>query len=112
MENLIECNPKIMFGKPVIKGTRVTVELILEKLAAGESVEEILLQHPRLKREEISSAVHFAIQKLRDDFLSPRENQKIFEEINEAYADEPSAEEMREIRLMKNKSVKVLDERK
>lgn len=41
MENLIESNPKITFGKPVIKGTRITVELILEKIADGESVEAI-----------------------------------------------------------------------
>lgn len=42
MENSIESNPKIMFGKPVIKGTRITVELILGKIADGESVESIL----------------------------------------------------------------------
>ena len=107
MENLIECNPKVILGKPVIKGTHVTVELILEKLATGESVEEILLQHPHLKREEVSSALRFAVQKSRDDFLPLWENQKIFEAINEAYADEPSADEMREIHfeihLMENK---------
>ena len=40
-------------GKPVIQGTRITVELILEKLAAGESVEQILDEHPRLTRETI-----------------------------------------------------------
>ena len=39
--NRIETNPKIMFGKPVIKGTRLTVEIILEKLAYGESEEEV-----------------------------------------------------------------------
>lgn len=53
---LIESNPKIMFGKPVIKGTRITVELILEKLAAGETVEEILTSYPHLRREQISAA--------------------------------------------------------
>ena len=40
--NRIEANPKIMFGKPVIKGTRLTVEIILEKLAYGETEDEIL----------------------------------------------------------------------
>ena len=40
MENLIEINPKIMVGKPVIKGTRITVELVLEKLAAGQCVNQ------------------------------------------------------------------------
>ena len=42
MINLIISNPKIMMGKPVIKGTRITVELVLEKIAAGESVDQIL----------------------------------------------------------------------
>jgi uncharacterized protein (DUF433 family) len=49
-----------MLGKPVITGTRITVELILEKLGAGESVEEILSAHPRLTREGIDAAIAFA----------------------------------------------------
>ena len=44
--NRIETNPKIMFGKPVIKGTRLTVEIILEKLAYGESEEDVLKEYP------------------------------------------------------------------
>ena len=47
----IECNPAIMMGKPVIAGTRITVELILERLSAGETVEQILEAHPRLTRD-------------------------------------------------------------
>ena len=43
----IVSNPEVMMGKPVIAGTRITVELILEKLAAGETVEQILQAHPR-----------------------------------------------------------------
>lgn len=54
--NLIEINPDVMIGKPVIKGTRITIELVLEKLAAGETVEQILDAHPRLTREAISAA--------------------------------------------------------
>jgi uncharacterized protein (DUF433 family) len=42
----IASNPKVMMGKPVIAGTRITVELILEKLAAGETIEQILEAHP------------------------------------------------------------------
>jgi uncharacterized protein (DUF433 family) len=60
MENLIESNPKIMFGKPVIKGTRITVELILGKIADGESVEDILSSYPHLTREQILACVGFA----------------------------------------------------
>ena len=71
MENLIESNPKIMFGKPVIKGTRITVELILEKIAAGESVETILLSYPHLKREQILACVDFAKKSLSLETVYP-----------------------------------------
>ena len=62
--NLIETNPAVMMGKPVIAGTRITVELILEKLAAGETVEQILDAHPRLTRQAISAALLYAVQNL------------------------------------------------
>ena len=48
-----------MMGKPVIAGTRITVELILEKLAAGETVEQLLEAHPRLTKEGIQAAHQF-----------------------------------------------------
>jgi len=47
-EALIRSDPKIMMGKPTVAGTRITVELILEKLAAGETLDQILSEHPRL----------------------------------------------------------------
>ena len=50
---LIQSDPDVMMGKPVIAGTRITVELILEKLSAGETVEQILEAHSRLTRESI-----------------------------------------------------------
>ena len=53
VEKLIEINPKIMVGRPVIKRTRITAELILEKLASGESVTDILVSYPHLNREQI-----------------------------------------------------------
>ena len=49
-----------MMGKPVVKGTRITVELILEKIASGESIELILDEHPRLTLEAILASVAFA----------------------------------------------------
>ena len=55
--DLIRTDPDVMMGKPVIAGTRITVELILEKLAAGESIEQILDAHPRLTRQLISAAL-------------------------------------------------------
>jgi uncharacterized protein (DUF433 family) len=56
----IEIKPNIMFGKPVIRGTRVTVEQILRKLAGGMTVEEIIPDHPHLKKEDILAAQEFA----------------------------------------------------
>ena len=56
----IQIDPGIMFGKPVIAGTRITVEQILRKIAAGISTESILADHPGLRDEDIRSAVEFA----------------------------------------------------
>ena len=64
--NLIQSDPNVMMGKPVIAGTRITVELILEKLAAGETAQEILEAHPRLTREGISAALAYAAESLRN----------------------------------------------
>lgn len=60
-------------GKPVVAGTRITVELILEKLAAGESVEDIVTAHPRLSEEAIRAALAFAAEALRADVIYPVE---------------------------------------
>lgn len=63
----IEINPNIMFGKPVIKGTRITVEQILHKLADGMTPEEVLEDHPHLSMEDIRAAQHFAADYLGSD---------------------------------------------
>ena len=63
--NLIQSDPSVMMGKPVVKGTRITVELILEKLAAGETVEQIIDAHPRLTRESVSAALAYAANRTR-----------------------------------------------
>ena len=60
--DFIQSDPDVMMGKPVIAGTRITVELILEKLAAGETVDEILAAHPRLTREAVLAALEYAAQ--------------------------------------------------
>jgi len=67
----IESNPKIMMGKPVVAGTRITVESILEKLGAGESVDTIVAEHPRLTREAVLAAVEFGAKALRADVVYP-----------------------------------------
>lgn len=64
-------DPKIMMGQPVISGTRITVDLILEKLSAGESFEQLLQAHPRLTREGIQAALSFAREALRADVVYP-----------------------------------------
>ena len=70
-KRLIVSDPAVMMGKPVIAGTRITVELILEKLAAGETIEQILDAHPRLTREAIQAALMFAAEALRADVVYP-----------------------------------------
>ena len=58
--NRIEINPSIMLGKPVIKGTRIPVEMILEKLAENIAIDEILADYPRLTREDVQAALAYA----------------------------------------------------
>ena len=70
-KNLIISDPNVMMGKPVVAGTRITVELILEKLAANETVEQILDEHPRLTREGIQGALRFAVDVLKTDVVYP-----------------------------------------
>ena len=68
---LIQCDPRIMMGKPVVAGTRITVELILEKLAAGETVEQIIGEHPRLTTQAVLAALQFAADSLKADVVYP-----------------------------------------
>ncbi len=69
--DLIQCDPRVMMGKPVVAGTRITVELILDKLSAGETIEQVLEEHPRLTREGVLAALRFAARTLRADVLYP-----------------------------------------
>ena len=68
---LIQSHPSIMMGKPVVAGTRITVELILKKLAAGETVEQLLEAHPRLTKKGIQVAFSFPTEALRADVIYP-----------------------------------------
>lgn len=70
-KNLIQSDPSIMMGKPVIKGTRITVEHILEKLAADESIDQIISAHPKLTKESIQASLEFAAKSLRADVIYP-----------------------------------------
>lgn len=68
---LVQSDPNVMMGKPVVAGTRITVELILEKLAAGETIEQLMEAQPRLTRPAILAALEFAACALRADVLYP-----------------------------------------
>ena len=63
----IDIDPDVMFGKPVIKGTRITVEQILRKLAAGLSDEEIRRDHPHVEQKDIQQALEFAADRLGNE---------------------------------------------
>lgn len=60
-------DPKIMVGKPVIKGTRITVELILRQLAQGITFEEILNNYPHLTRRDIYAAIEYATDLVEEE---------------------------------------------
>lgn len=63
----ISINLGVMMGKPVIKNTRIPVDLIVEKLAFGESVEEILLDYPHINAEAVSACLHYVTYSLRNE---------------------------------------------
>ena len=67
----IMSDPAVMLGKPVVAGTRITVELILRKLGAGETIEQILDSHPRLSREAILASLRFAAGTLGAEVVRP-----------------------------------------
>lgn len=62
----ITTDPRVMLGKPVIAGTRIPVELLLEKLAAGETTEQILRAHPHLPPRSIEAALAYAVDVVRN----------------------------------------------
>lgn len=70
-DELTVSDPKITTGKPVVEGARITVELILEKLAAGESLEQLIEEHPRLTEQTIREALDFAGRALKADVIYP-----------------------------------------
>ena len=69
--NMIVSDPNIMLGKPVIKGTRITVELILEKIGSGTSIADLLKSYPHITQEQVYAAILFASNMLRGDSIYP-----------------------------------------
>ncbi len=66
-QDRITANPKIMLGKPVIKGTRITVELILRKIAGGYSFDDILEMYPHIAKEDIMASVGYAVSVMESE---------------------------------------------
>ena len=67
----IETNQKILVGKPIIKGTRISIDFILELLAQGWTYEQILKNYPQLKKEDISAALEYSAHALKLESLYP-----------------------------------------
>ena len=65
----INSDPKIMFGKPVIKGTRIPVDLILEKLAAGETQAQLLSAYTSISAADISACLQFASESVKSEII-------------------------------------------
>lgn len=70
-DKLTVSDPKIMMGKPIVDGAWITVELILEKLAASESLKQLIEEHPRLTEQTIREALDFAGKALKADVIYP-----------------------------------------
>lgn len=68
---LITSDPQVMTGKPIIRGTRITVERILRKFAAGQTIDQILSDYPHLTREGIVAALEFAAESVRFEHVYP-----------------------------------------
>ena len=73
----VEINPAVMFGKPVIKGTRITVEHILRKLAGGMTVSEIIADHPHLVPDDVYAAAAFAADYLAQEEIVFADGQRL-----------------------------------
>jgi uncharacterized protein (DUF433 family) len=65
----ISSDPKVLFGKPVVKGTRVPVDLILEKLGKGESIERLLKAYPRVDKQAIYACLMFAADAVKNEIV-------------------------------------------
>jgi len=71
--NRIETKPEVLAGKPVVAGTRIPVELVVELLAQDWSTEEILDQYPALSRSDIRACLHYASERLQSERVYPVE---------------------------------------
>jgi len=63
----ISTDPKVMLGKPVIKGTRITVELVVERLGQGQTIEALLVSYPHITHEGVMACLQYAAYVLRNE---------------------------------------------
>ena len=63
----IVADPKVLYGKPVIKKTRVPVDLVLEKLATGDTIEDLLEAYPNITRDDINACLLFAADAIKNE---------------------------------------------
>jgi len=70
-ENNIETNPDILYGKPVIKGTRIPVDLILEKMSSGQGFQEIIQSYPYLTDDDLYASLAYASSLIRNEVTKP-----------------------------------------
>lgn len=68
MSERITISPDVCNGKPVVRGTRITVQTVLEFLAAGDSVEDVLAEYPTLKREDVQACLDYASRVMGNHF--------------------------------------------
>ncbi len=69
MFSRIECNPDVLGGKPCLRGTRISVEFLLELVASGASRDDILRAYPQLAAEDVEEALRYAVHFLENDVL-------------------------------------------
>lgn len=65
----IESDPQKLYGKPVIKNTRISVDLILEKLASGDTYEELMQAYPSINKEDIIACLLFAADTIKNEII-------------------------------------------
>lgn len=71
-KNHIESNPETLYGKPVIRNTRIPVDLILEKLAFCDTTEEVLEAYPKINRDDVSACLLFAAEAVKTEVFLPK----------------------------------------
>ena len=68
----IESNPEILYGKPVVKGTRIPVDLLLEKLASGDELSDLLEAYPKLSKEDLYACLMYASDAVKNEIVYSR----------------------------------------